>query len=205
MLHTIFGITAGVLSLFSYGLYVYTIWFGDTRPSRSSWWMLTLVWSVLFLSSISLDSGASDWHTYLDRGLAISYIAGSFIIAVSTLWRGGKEPWRKFDFLCLFFVIVALVLYFIFNAPLWSLIMGIVADIFAIIPTIENAWKHPKDEDLNAWILVCAASLIGLGATNWTFSKESMSILLPTFYLILVDGIITWLIWRGQRRKIISK
>ncbi len=200
--HIIFGFISGGISLFAYGIYIYAIWYGDTRPSRSSWWILTVVWGVLLLSSLSIgDSGIqSHWTSYVERGITIAYVLGSLVIAISTIWRGSVERWGVLDYLCAVSAGIALLLYFVFDQPVLSFAMSLVADIFGIVPTVRNAYRHPEQEDFAAWGIECAASFLALFAISvWAFSLESASQFLPVFYLVIANSLITILIWRGRR------
>lgn len=195
-----FALVSGIISLAAYGLYIYTIWFGDTRPSKSSWWILTVVWSVLLLSSISLSSEGTlveKFQTLPGGWLSLSYILGSLIIAISTIWRGASEKWGTLDYWCAGSALLALILYFVIHEPFWALVLSLVADVFGIIPTIKNAYVHPDKEDITAWTLESIASIIGLLAiTGWFASYESISQWSPVVYLVIVNVIITLLICR---------
>ena len=202
-IHQIFGLIAGAISLCAYGLYIYQIWRGNTRPSRSSWWILTVVWGVLLASSLSLGSEGvgSNWTAYVERGIQVVYVAGSLVIAISTIWRGSSQPWGRLDWLCAASAGLALILYFVFENFALSLAMSLLADIFGIIPTVQNARKYPQHEDFNAWALESFASVLALFAiTTWAFTLDSASEMLPVFYLVIINISITYLIWSGRRK-----
>jgi hypothetical protein len=204
MLHQIIGLTAGLISVAAYAIYIYGMWWGNTRPSRSSWWLLTVVWTVIFMSSISVgkDAPTATTEDYLDRALQISYIFGSLIIAISTIWRGSNIKWDMYDYMCAACTAVALALYFVFSAPMPSLIMAVVADIFAILPTVNNSKTNPEHEHLSAWKLELFASALAMFAiSSWSFKFDSISLWLPNLYLITANGLIVILIKKGLKQK----
>lgn len=194
------ALISGIISLAAYILYIYTIWFGSTRPSRSSWWILTIVWSVLLLSSLSLTPGATLREQFLalpGGWLTLSYIAGSLVIAISTLWRGSSDKWGIFDYMCAAFAALSLILYFVSGVPFLALVMAVVADLFGILPTMKNAWLHPDEEDLKAWVLESIASILALfGISAFLFTEESFAAWSPVVYLVIVNVIITLFITR---------
>lgn len=200
MSHQTIGIIAGLVSLFSYGLYIYQIWWGETRPSKSSWWILSVVWTVILLNSISLAPGLDakeKWGAIAASWLSIAYIVGSLAIAVSTIWRGAHEKWRWTDYVCAFSAGVAIIFYLVVKNPEISLVLSFVADFFGLLPTIENAWKYPEQEDFLAWCLTVVAAVIGLFAvSHWSLSFAGASDWLSPVYLTVFDGLTTALLVR---------
>lgn len=196
----IIALIAGGLSLFAYGLYIYQIWWGKTRPSRSSWWILTVIWTVVLLSSITLAPGETQieqWVAVASRWLSISYIIGSLGVAISSVWRGSSEKWGIFDYLCAVSAGVTLVLYFVVKDAVTSLVFGILADLFGLMPTIKHAWTNPEEEDLSAWVLTVVACVLTLFAVSgWSISIEDASDWAIPVYLVIVDLIIVVLIVR---------
>jgi len=204
------SLLAGILSLFAYALYIYKIWWGDTRPSRSSWWLLSVVWVVLLLSSISLVNGGTFVEKFISLPggwLTLSYIVGSLVIAVSTIWRGSSDPWGSFDYTCAGVTAVALVFYLFVGIPIVSLILAIIADLFAILPTVKNAWKFPIHEDFIAWTITLIASILSITAVeSWKLTQASFAEWSTPLYLVLINGLITFIIARRfvkKRRTII--
>ena len=205
MIHQIIGITAGVISLLAYGLYIYKIWWGNTRPSKSSWWILSFVWIIVLLSSVSLAPGNTineQWTSIASRWLSVSYIIGSLVIAVSTIWRGSGKKWNLFDYACLVSAGVAMICYFFFNNSAASLVFAIFADLCGIMPTIKHAWQNPHEEDLTAWIVESFASLLGiLAVTHWSLTFQDASDWASPVYLLIINIIIVCIIARQFVKK----
>ncbi|MCC7436693.1 hypothetical protein IT402_02350 [Candidatus Nomurabacteria bacterium] len=197
----IIGVVAGGVSLIAYGIYIYTIWWGKTKPSRSSWWILSIVWTIVLFSSFSLSIGETEqakWAAVTSRWLSISYIIGSLGVAVSSIWRGASQRWKRFDYFCASSAGFALFLYFFTNNPLASLIFGILADFFGLLPTIKNAQKHPEQENLLSWVITVISCILALFAVSkWSFSVEYMSDWSIPVYLTVVDLLIVIFILRG--------
>ena len=195
----IIGILAGVVLLFSYWLYVRDMWWGTTRPSRSSWWVLFEVWVVILLSSLYSAPEASDWVTMTSRWLAIASIAGTLTVAISSIWRGDntKKRWTKFDWICAICAGIALIFYFLFHNPEVSFIFAILADFSAMFPTIINARDNPEQENLIAWVVTLLSCVISLFAiSEWGSSFQSVSNWALPVYLVVIDSITTFFIAR---------
>ncbi len=195
----ILGLIAGGILLLAYGMYIYTMWWGKTRPSRSSWWILTVVWGVILLSSMSFnpDKNFIDMTSFW---ITIASILGSLTVAISSLWRGSnkkEENWTKYDTRSALCAGVALALYFIFHRPEVSFIFAILADFSGLFPTIENAKNYPDQEDLTAWIITVASCIVGVIAVpDWGLSFQSASNWAIPVYLVIVDSIVVFFIVR---------
>lgn len=203
MTKEIIGLVAGGISLISYILYIYAIWWGSTRPSRSSWWILTVVWGVVFLSSLSLAPGATheaQWVALASRWLQVVYLVGALAIAISTIWRGANEKWGRFDYLCAASAGIALILYFVVGSPVWSFVFGVLADFFGLFPTIKHAYQRPDEEDLLAWVLTCVGAVVTLFAIPF-WSRDNASDWIIPVYLTIVDTIPTYFILRYVLKK----
>jgi len=201
---TIFQWAAGLLSFGAYGVYIFDIWFGTTRPSRSSWWILSIIWIVLLLSSVALAPGENFVEQFSSTAggyISLAYILCSLIIAISTIWRGSKELWGLFDWLCLIFAGLSLILFIFVQNPILSLVSAILADIFGILPTIKNAWNYPNHEHFWAWFLTSFASILSLFAiTRWTLDLTGASDWLSVFYLLIINILITIIIFYRRFR-----
>lgn len=72
-------------------------------------------------------------------------IAGIFVSFVNK-----KSYWKleKFDYLCGFFSLLALVLWGITKNPLIAIIFAIASDGFASLPTLIKLWRYPETETI---------------------------------------------------------
>ena len=89
----IVGIAAGILSLAAYALYIRAIWRGTTKPSRSTWWVLTLVGLLILLSYYAEGARESIW-------VPIVYVAGLLLVAILSVKRGEGASWSRIDRWC---------------------------------------------------------------------------------------------------------
>ncbi len=170
----------------------------NVRPSRSSWWILSVVWTIVLFSSISLAPGATysaQWSAIAGSWISIAYIVGSLGVAVSTLWRGSDAKWQYSDYLCAIFASIAVILFFVFKDPQSSLIFGILADFFGLIPTIIHSHRSPQEESFISWCIGTFGSLLGIFAvSHWSLSFESASDWASPIYIFLINISITLLI-----------
>src|SRR3954465_14354952 len=83
-----FGIIAGFLSLSAYLLYIFTTIKGETHPSRVTWWILTLVGSLILASYYREGARESIW-------IAASHVIGPFMIALLSITYGERTDKSK--------------------------------------------------------------------------------------------------------------
>ncbi len=186
----VFGITAGILSVIAYISYVVSVFQGKTKPSRSTWWILTLVGVLIFTSSRALGGGQNTW-------IQLSYIVGPLIIAIQSLFPkyGYKTGLNLIDKICFTGAIVCAVLWIIFNSPFIAFLGGIVLDLIGLLPTIKKSYVDPREEDPTAWVIEFVASIVNaLGITVWFSLVEKDWIY--ALYLIIINGAVALLLLR---------
>src|SRR5262245_15629489 len=120
----IIGITAGVISFSAYIFYIIDILKGNTRPSRTTWFILSFI-SIVILASYDA-SGAEDtiW-------VAVSNATASIIIALLSIKRGVGGT-TKLDIFCFSGSIFSLLLWWYFDSPTIALLANLVIDLLAL-------------------------------------------------------------------------
>src|SRR3989338_11645313 len=106
------GEIAGVISFCAYLKYIISTFQGKTKPSRSTWWILTFVGILIFASSYSLGAGESMW-------IQLSYIIGPLIIGIMSLFPkyGYGSKLLLIDKICLWGATICVILWIVFNSP----------------------------------------------------------------------------------------
>ena len=185
----IIGITAGSLSLIAYILYNIAILRGTTRPSRATWWILTLVGFLILASYYSEGARTTIW-------VPLAYFIGPLVIALLSL-KYGRGGWTRLDRFCFAGAVVSMVFWFLTSSALIALLINIFIDFLGLLPTIKKSYRWPRTEDKTAWIFEAVASLINLFAIQaWTFE-----IYVYPLYLVIVNGLIAMLLIRKKHRR----
>lgn len=178
------GWLAGILGFAAFLPYIVAIIRGKTTPNRATWLIWTIV-GVVAGSSYYIG-GANDtiW-------VAISFIAGPFIIFVLSIKRG-EGGWTLTDRVCLFTACVSVLLWWLSGSALLGLCMGLVADLMGASPTILKAYRRPEGEDRASWAIWFIAGAINLVAIeDW----GAFSIVVYPVYMFLCAGTIAALLW----------
>ncbi|HEX9609041.1 MAG TPA: hypothetical protein VGA06_02425 [Candidatus Paceibacterota bacterium] len=191
------GLLAGILALFAYSYYAYSIFRGDTRPSRTTW----IIWAVV------LTLAASGYRTLeaLDTTwLAYAYAAGSIAIALISLRYGtwtygeGEEHQKWFDGIATVIAVVGIILWGMAPSIIVALLAFILADFAGALSTIIKTWERPAEEDWRPWLVTLIANILHVTtlvlyslAVGWSFGVATLPV-----YLLLVNFTIFALIVR---------
>lgn len=183
------GIIAGLASFIAYLSYTVSMVRGKCRPNRMTWITLTVIGLGLAISYYASGARETMWT-------ALSYFAGPLIISLFAI-KYGEGGWDPLDRWCIAGVVVSLLLWWIFNSPLVSLVANLVVDFFALIPTIKKSILDPTGEDRNAWALESTSNILNLFAiSSWTFAIASYPI-----YLVIINWVITFSLWWPRKLK----
>lgn len=190
MMSTIFfGEVAGIVSFAAYLLYIYTIIRGQTKPNRATWWILSLVGTMIAISYYAGGARDTIW-------VAVSYIAGPLITAILSLWYG-EGKWETLDKVCLTGAIVSAIVWYLSSSALIALSVNLLMDFLGLIPTIKKSYLRPTGEDRTAWTLESFAGILNMFAIK-TFT---FAIILYPLYLLILNVFITLLLYRPMINK----
>ncbi len=182
------GALAGILSLCAWITYFISILSRKTRPSRSTWWILTFVGGLILWSSYVLGAYENLW-------IQTAYVLGPLIIALLSIFYGENQGLSQLDKICFFGAIFSGLLWIIFNSPLIGFIGSIIVDFIGLTPTIRKSFIKPEEEDPKAWMIETVASLLNIFAITTWFTLEHRD-WIYALYLLTINGLITALLWR---------
>jgi len=175
----VLGIIAGVIAFLAYVVYVISILRGKTKPNRATWWIWAFMGLVVGLSYHSSGAVNTIWVPYVE-------FLGPFSIAILSIKYGEGGIDNKTDILCFLGAFVSVLLWVIFNNPLIALIMNLVIDSFAIIPTIKKSYLRPEGEDFWAWFGTGLADSLNMFAVE----RFTFAVLVYPIYMLVSDLII---------------
>lgn len=190
----IYNEIAGVISFGSYAMYVVSILRGKTKPSRSTWWILTLIGALIFTSSYTMGAKHNMW-------IQLCYVVGPLVIALLSVKYGyGSRKLLPVDKTCILGALLCMLIWVVFNSPLVVFMGSIVVDFIALIPTIRKSYYDTDSEDLLSWVVETVASLTNaFGIAMWVSLSDASWIY--ALYLLTINGMITLLLIRNSRLK----
>lgn len=179
------GIAAGVLSILGYIPYIISMWRGQTKPNKATWFIWTIVGGLLAFSYIAEGDQNSIW-------LPLSYFVGPFIIAILSL-RYGYTKWSRLDTFCIMAALISIIPWMLSDNAKLTLLINIMIDAAGAIPTLIKTYYKSESEDFSAWAIFFAANTIQLFAIKtWNIAS------LYPIYLVLLASTITLFIVRDK-------
>ena len=183
------GILSGVFFTIAYVPYIYSVIKGETKPHPFSW----LLWELIGIISLFFYIRVGAHET-----LPLAFLGSIFPLIVFLFslkyWKSG---FSKFDYIVLFLSLTSIFLYVIFHSASVSLSVGILADMFAFMPTIRKTFIDPSSESLISWFLFLLSYVFSvLAISTWTYGVA----IFPC-YLAVFGTIMCILILRGRLKK----
>ncbi len=192
--HLILGILAGILAAIAVVPYIKDILHGSTRPNAVSWVLWVAILSISILAQIS--AGASWSLIFL-----IGDLVGTSIILILSFTGYGYRKYGMIEWVCLALAVVAVVSWQLTDRPVLALLFAILADIMASVPTVVKAWRDPWSEHATMWMVIGAASVLGMFSTT----KVDVANLIFPGYILLINGLVGVLSFVGRRLKRYNK
>jgi len=173
------GLSAAIIALSAipYGL---RAWQRKTEPNVISWVLWTGIGLAMFLTYYGAGANIESMAP-----LVFGFVNPLIIAAIAWIRIREREPLSAFEWAAVVFGTAAIIgWYRLQGTPehvAYALLLAIVADACAAVPTLLFVWKHPMKDRPGAWMMFAAAQLIMLlSIADWTWS----SYLLP-IYLFL--------------------
>lgn len=185
------GALAGILLVPAFGLYVFSIIKRTTKPNRVTWWILALISTVVVLSYHGVGARNTIW-------LPIAYAAGYIFIALLSLKYGdGPFSLSILDRVSLAGGVVSAVAYWFAQSPQLALLLSVLTEFIALVPTAVKSYEKPETEDRWAWIIGTIASLVNLFAIG----EWSLGIAGYPIWVFLSNAVITSFILGAVKQK----
>jgi hypothetical protein len=177
------GQLAGALALMSLIPYLVSIWRGETRPARMTYFIKAVIAIIAITSYISSGARTSIW-----TGLVFAFTA---LLIFGLSIKGGIGGTSKLDLTCLGLAfIVGLVWLITKNAPL-ALYMSLLVKAIAYIPLVRKVYLQPKTENKLSWNMALTADTLNLFALTSLAPQIS---LFPIFEAVISAVVVALLL-----------
>lgn len=144
------------LNLFGISTYIRDTLKGKTKPNKVTWFLWALAPLIAFV--VQRDAGIG-WINVL------TFSVGFAPLLVFIFSFMNKQSYWKisvFDIFCGALSVVALVFWLITSNAIVSVLLLIIADLAAGIPTLVKAYRYPETESYRAFLCGIGNSLIAL-------------------------------------------
>ena len=169
------GLLSGALVVASVIPYAIRVYQGKIRPVPTSWTLWSFIGLALLLTYRSVGAGANIWPA------VFGFINPTLItILAASRHEKWKQP-KSHEWICLVLGIVTLVLWWFVRddqrLSQWALLLALVADLCAFVPTAIFFRKEPEGDRPFAWFIFGVGYFLAIFAiTERTFANYVLPI-----------------------------
>ena len=183
------SIITAVVVFLSEGWYIASIFKGKTKPSRSTFWIWTLV------QGMTAASYAASGGEYA-IALSVAYAAMFLFIAILSVPYGSGR-WSRFDTYACLGALVSASVWVITQSSSTALVFLLATDLIGALPTIKKSHLCPTEEHRWAWCLTLVAIITNMfSVQHWSGADIAYSA-----YIFAVNAVIVMLVCRPVRKK----
>jgi hypothetical protein len=175
---------AAILGLLGVVPYVRDTLAGQTTPHRVTWGLWAFIPLVTLVVQLQAHVGRSTLMT-LSYGVApLAVLTASFIA------RRGSWAITRIDWWCAAVSVFALSVYVVERVGTVTVILLVIADAFASIPTATKSYRAPESETWQTFAVGVVASVLTLlTITNWSVTAVALPL-----YIALMNALIVLLV-----------
>jgi len=156
--------------------YIKDTYRGDTSPHRVTWFLWGFIPLVTFVVQLHLHVGLVSLTT-----LVFGLLPFGVLIA-SAKSHAGAWAITRFDWFCCAISLAGTAVYVVTQRGVLSIVLLLVADFFAGIPTVRKSWTDPTSETWSAFAFSVASTAITLSTvTEWSFAATAF----PLYIVVL--------------------
>ncbi len=165
---------------------------GKSKPNIVSWFTWTLLTAVATAAAFAEHAPKA---ALLTLG---STISTGMVVLLGLKY--GTAKLSRFDAFCQGGAIIGLILWLMFNSPAVAIIITMIIDFIAAMPTIRHGWLKPGEETWQTFALSgVAAAFVFASLVTYTFANLAFPI-----YLFFANSLIVAVIIYRRKQKGIS-
>jgi hypothetical protein len=189
-MHTLLAIAGSVVNFVACLGYVRAIFKGEAAPNRVTWFLWALV--PLIAGAAQLRAGVG-----ISTLVVLSVGTGpAFVVLASFVKHRGSWSLGPFDYVCGACALAALALWAMTGDPVIAIVLSILGDFAAALPTLRKAWLAPATENRSTYLISFAGMMLGI------FSVEQPTFAAYAFnaYLVAMSSALVLVLYWPRRR-----
>ena len=186
---------AALGSLLAALVYIRSMFRGQTKPNRVTWFMWCVAPFVATAAAVSNGVGWAVIPVFMSGFSPLLIFVASFF--------SKKAYWKltTFDYACGALSGLALILWYATNNPNVAIVFAIISDALAAVPTLLKSWRNPETESYWPYIIGAFSPLTSfLAASAWIFSELAFPI-----YLIAINILVLSTITRRYSTRVVDR
>ncbi len=153
-----------------------------------------VVW--LLLATISFSDIVASHSAFASILLSSIFLVGNATICLFSFWKGSRII-GNLEYVSLGILIASAIVWLVFDAPVVSLAISLLAHFVGGTPTYSKVWRSPESESAGFWSLFFIASALSLLAD---LHQPFKSLIFPSYFVVF-DGVMTILSLRRRPQK----
>lgn len=158
-----------------------------THPNIVTWF----TWMLLNIINLAAALSVGAWQTAIYG--AAGAIATGAIVLVGI--KHGVKKYTKFDIFCQVTALLGIPLWLTTGKPELAVLVLLIVDLVAGLPTLRHAWKSPHEETWQAFALSAFGGMLTLISLN----RYDMVALTMPLYIFIFDALLVLTILRRRK------
>ncbi len=181
------ALISSILTVAFFGTYLKDILVGKTQPHMYSW----LIWAILILIGTGAAFKGGAGYGAWSLGVGALFCLAIFFLS----FKYGTKNIKSFDLYCLLGACVALIVYLFVHNPLYAVILIVLVDFIAYLPTLRKGFEEPYSETLISFVISAGTNLLSIFAIEY---YSLTTVLYPLSLMITNSIMCTVLIMRRR-------
>ncbi len=174
------------LTVIGFAIFIYTILRGKSRPHFFSWAIWAIITSTAFLAQLQNGAGVGSIPTGVSAFMCI-------VISILAYIKIKDIVIYKSDWVCFCLALSSIIIWLLTSTPIYSIILLILINGFACLPTLRKVWNMPYSENLSFHcVYVIRGIALQLSIENYNF----ITVAFPASVLILTVIFIFLILYR---------
>lgn len=181
-----FAVVGAIVGSLGGIVYLYETITGKAKPNRVTWFLWGLFPMIIFVAQRAQGVEGLSWATFAAGFTPVLVFVASFLNR-NAYWK--TEPR---DYYLMAAAIAGIVLWALTDDPVLAIVFTLLADVFASLPTLLKAYRHPQTE---SWIAY-AISALGFGVAVLAIPSFTFENYAFITYVFVLNGLLAIFAWR---------
>ncbi len=187
-----FAICATILAIIGNTSYLRDVFKGKIQPHPYTWFVWSIVSMTTFFGGLAKGAGIGA----LPTGVAEGFTVIIFLFSLKYLFLGKLGHIRMIDNYFLGICLLGLIPWFLTKDPTISVVIVVIIDIIAFIPTLRKTWIHPQTEKPLLYEMNVARHVL----TLFSIQSYNIATMFHSISMICTNTMMTLFIKRGSKK-----